>query len=218
MSSFIPHIDLLPENQQRLWPQLAPVTSLGFVLYGGTAIGLQLGHRHVRHFDFFTERTFDAEDIFKHLPFLQEYMDDQEGPNWLRVHLPGMIRLTFTGKVAFGRVGTPVVCDNGVQLASLEDMMALRLRTLLDRSVLSDYRDIVAMLCQGVSVSEGLGNAVAMFGVDFPPMKALKALLLYEETGQDAELSAAERRVLTEAAYSVGLIPEGKLLTRTLQA
>lgn len=40
-----PRLDILPDEQKKLWPQLAAARDLGFVLYGGTAVALQLGHR-----------------------------------------------------------------------------------------------------------------------------------------------------------------------------
>ena len=53
MNSFQPNLEILPKSQQQLWQQLKPVSELGFVLYGGTAIALQLGHRQSIDFDFF---------------------------------------------------------------------------------------------------------------------------------------------------------------------
>lgn len=44
MMTFAPKLEILPLAQQRLWPELAGVPR-DFVLYGGTAIALRLGHR-----------------------------------------------------------------------------------------------------------------------------------------------------------------------------
>lgn len=41
---FKPRIDILPESQMLLWPELS-ATPKEFILYGGTAVALQLGHR-----------------------------------------------------------------------------------------------------------------------------------------------------------------------------
>jgi hypothetical protein len=62
MTSF-PRLDVLPSAQRQLWPQLATVTDAAFVLYGGTAIALHLGHRESVDFDFFTDQTFQPEDL-----------------------------------------------------------------------------------------------------------------------------------------------------------
>ena len=53
-SAFKPRMDVLPPAQRALWPQLGPLADLGFVLYGGTAVALRLGHRSSVDFDFFS--------------------------------------------------------------------------------------------------------------------------------------------------------------------
>jgi hypothetical protein len=51
MKTFAPHVRILPPAQRRLWAELAQVPK-GFVLYGGTAVGLWLGPRPSEDFDF----------------------------------------------------------------------------------------------------------------------------------------------------------------------
>lgn len=52
-ATFTPRLNILPEAQRQLWPALDETDSLGFVLYGGTAIALRVGHRPSVDFDFF---------------------------------------------------------------------------------------------------------------------------------------------------------------------
>jgi len=54
MNSFVPHMEIFLPSQQAVWSSLAPVRKAGFVLYGGTAIALRLGHRQSIDFDFFS--------------------------------------------------------------------------------------------------------------------------------------------------------------------
>ena len=56
---FTPHLDILPPAQRELWPLLGASSTLDFVLYGGTAIALRLGHRPSVDFDFFSESPLD---------------------------------------------------------------------------------------------------------------------------------------------------------------
>jgi hypothetical protein len=42
---FEPKLATLPAAQRELWPLLAPAPRLSYVLYGGTAVALHLGHR-----------------------------------------------------------------------------------------------------------------------------------------------------------------------------
>ncbi len=51
--TFNPRLDILPLSQRRLWDELGELPE-EFVLYGGTAIALHLGHRQSVDFDFFT--------------------------------------------------------------------------------------------------------------------------------------------------------------------
>jgi hypothetical protein len=55
---FSPRLDILPDAQQRLGPELAQTPDC-FILYGGTAIALRLGHRSSVGFDFFTLMSFE---------------------------------------------------------------------------------------------------------------------------------------------------------------
>ena len=68
--TFQAHLEILPEAQWRLWPELRPTLQLGFVLYGGTAIALRLGHRSSVDFNFFTEQLLDRIAIHTAFPFL----------------------------------------------------------------------------------------------------------------------------------------------------
>lgn len=40
-----PHLEILPDAQRALWPELRDMPP-GFVLHGGTGLALRLGHRH----------------------------------------------------------------------------------------------------------------------------------------------------------------------------
>ena len=53
-----PRLDILPPAQQSLWPHLSDLPD-HFVLYGGTAIALRLGHRESVDFDFFSDVPLD---------------------------------------------------------------------------------------------------------------------------------------------------------------
>lgn len=57
MGLFRPKLDILPAGQRSIWQQLA-ATPAEFVLYGGTALALRLGHRQSVDFDFFSTRAF----------------------------------------------------------------------------------------------------------------------------------------------------------------
>ena len=59
--SFKPGMLVLPTAQRYLWAELSQAAKLGFVLYGGTAVALRLGHRTSVDFDFFSDGSLNRE-------------------------------------------------------------------------------------------------------------------------------------------------------------
>lgn len=211
MDTFRPRLDILPAAQLKLWPELRPVRELGFVLYGGTAIALRLGHRQSVDFDFFSSRPVDREALRQALPFLRTTRVRQDNRNTFEVATASGVRLAFFGGLDFGRVGRPQHTEDGVlRVASLADLMASKLKVILQRSEAKDYQDIAAMVRAGVRVDAGLAAAEKIFKPTFPPSESLKALV-YFEGGDMPRLSAVDRKVLIEAAGAVKSLPRVKL-------
>ncbi len=67
---FQPKLSVLPRAQRWLWPRLNEVPP-HFVLYGGTAIALRLGHRESVDYDFFSAQAFDPDELVARVPFLE---------------------------------------------------------------------------------------------------------------------------------------------------
>jgi len=205
--TFTPRLEILPAAQRQLWPELKPIQQHGFVLYGGTAIALRLGHRQSVDFDFFSAQRVDAQRLRAALPFVKAATVRQESANTLEVETKAGVKVAFFGGLEFGRVGRPQRTADGVmQVASLDDLMATKVKVILQRSESKDYRDIAAMLRAGVRLETGLAAAEKMYRPTFPPSESLKALV-YFEGGDMARLSAEDRAVLTRAAARVRALP-----------
>ncbi len=67
--AMIPRLDILPVSQRVLWRDLAAIPP-DFVLYGGTALALRLGHRTSEDFDFFSNQSFQPDELERRIPFL----------------------------------------------------------------------------------------------------------------------------------------------------
>jgi hypothetical protein len=63
---FEPQFKILPLHQNTLWPDLAEIPG-HFVLYGGTALALRLGHRNSMNFDFFSSEPFIPVELLEGL-------------------------------------------------------------------------------------------------------------------------------------------------------
>ncbi|MGP8253828.1 MAG: nucleotidyl transferase AbiEii/AbiGii toxin family protein [Terracidiphilus sp.] len=222
MNTFHPHLEILPEPQLRLWHKLGPIAELGIALYGGTAIALRLGHRASVDFDFFMERALDRSSLEELLPFLRTAQVLQETPDTLTVLAfsdvadQRPVKLSFFGSITFGRVGEPEWTDDGiVQVASLEDLLATKVKVLLQRVEAKDYLDVAALLGNGVSLARGLAAARSMFGPAFQPSECLKALV-YFEGGDLNSLSGTTRNQLIYAASAVGDLPQVPVVNKQL--
>src|SRR5437899_12733049 len=71
MPGFSPRYDILPPPQRNLCSELRQIPR-HFVLYGGTAIALRLGHRVSLDFDFFTNEFFAPDKLLAEIPLLAE--------------------------------------------------------------------------------------------------------------------------------------------------
>ncbi len=212
MSVLNPHLEILPEAQQQLWPSLAGLAGAGFVLYGGTAIALRCGHRVSVDFDFFSDKPLDQQRLSRLLPWLASAQVLQDQPDTLTVlsaasELESGVKVSFFGGLAIGRVGVPEISADGVALvASPLDLLATKLKVLLQRAERKDYQDVAVLLGCGLSLADGLGAAKALYGVQFPVRECLKALVYFVD-GDLAELGLSERRQLEQAVLAVDAIP-----------
>ncbi len=107
--------------------------------------------------------------------------------------------------------------DGVVEVASSLDIFATKLKVLLQRVESKDYRDIYALIEAGESLEAGLGAAQAIYGSQFQPAEALKALT-YFEGGDLDKLAELERECLVEAASRVTQIPSVPVISRSLSA
>jgi hypothetical protein len=213
IGTLTPRFTRLPAAQRRFWPQLRPSVPLGFVLYGGTAISLHLGHRGSVDFDFFHNRALDLAAIRGGFGFLESAQTLQQSKDTLVVLVSG-VKVSFFGGLDFGRVGDPLLTRDGVvEVASLDDLMAHKLKVIVERAEKKDYEDVAAMHRAGVSLSHGLAAARLFFGKAFQPSESLKALAYFKD-GDLPQLSRNDRRTLIEAAAVVGDLPRVALRSR----
>lgn len=180
---FTPCLDILPKQQKALWPELSDVPD-SFVLYGGTAIALQLGHRESVDFDFFGSEPFDPDTLLHSLPFLQDSRVIQRQQDTLTaiVDRGGDISLSFFGLPSIHPIKTPLhTCDNGIKVASLIDLAGMKVSVIQKRAEWKDYRDVAALLDHGIGLDLALSAGKAIYGDQFNPQITLKALSYFDD-------------------------------------
>jgi hypothetical protein len=177
-------LEILPPVQRQLWPSLRGLAAAGFVLYGGTAIALRCGHRVSVDFDFFTTRPLERAALQRLLPWLESSTVLQDQPGTFTVLSAGDavrqggVKVSFFGGLTIGRVAEPEPSSDGVAV----------------------------LLASGLTLTEGLGAARALYGSAFPVSEALKALVSFADGDLD-ELPASTQQQLIEAVKAVDAVP-----------
>ena len=203
---FSPKLEILPHAQRRLWDELRH-TPPEFVLYGGTALALRLGHRHSEDFDFFSNGSFAPNVLRNQVHYLQDAEVSQFESNTLTVIVDrdGPVKVSFFGGLKLNRVQDPdVTSDNGIEVASLLDVAATKMATIQQRAQARDYEDVAAIVGAGISLPEALGAAAAAYGQEFNGALSLKALTYFAD-GDLPNLSPTIQTKLRGLAGEVNL-------------
>jgi hypothetical protein len=153
------HREALSRSQRSLLPRLAPLARQhGFYLAGGTALALHLGHRRSVDFDCFREDPIDdplrlAADL-RSPHFLFETERVEKGT--LHGRASG-IRVSF---LAYGYpLLRPLLDVEGLRLAALEDIAAMKLAAVAQRGSKKDFVDVFAL-----GRRFGLGEMLGFYG------------------------------------------------------
>lgn len=115
----------------------------GFFLAGGTALSLQIGHRISIDLDFFSVNGFEENTLSAYMEdnagFLLDFMDK----NTLKGKIAGVIVDFITH--AYPLVNKVKLVE-GVRLASLEDIAAMKLNAIIGNGTrLKDFVDIACL-------------------------------------------------------------------------
>ena len=203
---FTPKLEILAFAQRRLWDELKH-TPKEFVLYGGTALALRLGHRSSEDFDFFSNHSFAPDFLLKAIPYLHDAEMSQFEANTLTaiVDRNGPVKVSFFGGLKLNRVKDPDIAqDNGIQVASVLDVAATKLATIQQRAQTRDYEDLAAIVAAGISLSEALAAATTAYGKQFNGALSLKALTYFAD-GDLPKLSPETQTKLRMLAGQVNL-------------
>lgn len=209
---FRARLDILPPAQRRLWDELGSVPGQ-FVLYGGTALALHLGHRQSEDFDFFADRDIKPDELYRAVPFLLGSQITQQEPNTLTclVDRGGPVKISFLGVPHVARICEPLVAEDiGLKVASLIDIAGTKASVVQQRAQAKDYVDIDALITQGgIDLPTQLGAARLVHGVAFAPTPTLKALTYFGD-GDLPTLADDVKRRLVRAATEVNplLLPD----------
>ena len=172
--------EILPPDTAGTWDAIAPVVPPDAYLGGGTAIAVHLGHRVSRDLDFFFHhQSIDLDKLARRL--------NAVGPFAVTERSPGTLNGIFSAtKVQFlhadeGRpqhLLEPPEEVEGLRIAGLSDLLAMKLKVVGDRGELRDYFDLMTIEQRtGRTADEGLALFVARFEPEYPE-QAINHILL----------------------------------------
>lgn len=222
MTPFVPNFSILPASQRVLWPSLNEVPR-GFVLYGGTALALRIGHRQSVDFDFFTSRQFSPAALQSAIPFLQGGVVAQSEPHtfsaWVRPLVKERaVKVSFFGGIGFSVLERPDRAEpDGIVIASLRDLAGAKAKVINQRVELKDYLDIAALLDAGMTLPQIVAAAVAMFPGQVDYVSTVSAITYFED-GEARSFPEPLKRRLRAAARSASPVPAPKPSFASIEA
>jgi hypothetical protein len=209
-------LEVLPAAQRKLWDELG-ATPEEFVLYGGTAIALRLGHRQSVDFDFFARKSIDPGNLLASITYLKSAAIQQLEPQTLvcRVRRGKPVSVSFFGLPALRQIAAPDVVEAPrVKLASLLDLAGTKMAVIARRARAKDYLDVHAMVTLAdIRLLDALAAASVIYGEQFNPLVTLKALTYFGEPELDALPGSLKRDL--EAA--VRLVERDKIPEQTMR-
>jgi hypothetical protein len=207
MGILLAKMQVLPESQKLLWMQLGS-TPDHFVLYGGTALALRLGHRESVDFDFFSSRSFEPLELMRSIAYLKDQTITQQSADTVSCEVStgkGAVKVSFFGGLSLSQIEAPdTIVENNIAVASLRDLFGMKCATVPQRNESKDYLDIHALINKAkISLSEGLAAARAIYGNQYNPVLTLQALSYFDDLPDP--LATNVKRDLVAAVKSVSL-------------
>lgn len=143
MPTFYPKI--LNVKQAKVLSKLSFLEKLGFYLAGGTACALHLGHRTSLDFDFYSPKHFSAPDLYDKIAenFNNQVTKISQQKDTLFCKIND-VDISFFW-YSYPLIEKPANCQ-GVSLANLADIAAMKLVAVGHRPAQRDYIDIFYLL------------------------------------------------------------------------
>ena len=163
----------------------------GFALVGGTSLALQMGHRISIDLDLFTEKEFEADE-------LREYLEQN-----YHLQTDYLAFATVKGEVQGVQVDCiahaypwlkPFAVEEGIRLASLEDICAMKLNAIAGNGTrIKDFVD-VAHLSSRFSLEQMLKFYEEKYQAN--PLMPLKGIVYFADINKNAPVKMANGKPL----------------------
>ena len=159
----------LTTNIENIIEQVAQLECIKpYILCGGTALAMQIGHRKSEDLDFMMWRISKTEKPEVNWNLIEKELTEKIG-EIENFNMLGFDQVEFVVKgVKFSffvsdnlsPVTKPIDYLGNIRLADIESIMAMKMEVMLRRMKFRDYYDIYCMLQEGYSIHNGMEKAL----------------------------------------------------------
>lgn len=158
---------VLPADTAAMWTRVRRVVPSAGYLIGGTAIAAHLRHRLSRDLDLCFEGPVDLDALVEQLAFLAPVRVTARRELGLDL-LMSSTKIQLLCPVGHHRV-EPTQVVEGLRIAGIGDLLAMKLQVVVDRPELRDYFDLLCIETRAHRFAEeGLALFVERFRPDVP--------------------------------------------------
>jgi hypothetical protein len=171
---------VLPPDTAATWDAIAPHVPPDAYLGGGTAIAVHLEHRISRDLDFFFHQgSVDLDGLTRRLATAGAFAVTERAPGTLNgVFSATKVQFLHADEGCPQHLLEPPQEVDGLLVAQLSDLMAMKLKVVGDRGELRDYFDLMIIEQRtGRTADEGLALFVERFRPEYP-QEAINHILL----------------------------------------
>lgn len=139
-----------------------------YILCGGTALAMQIGHRMSEDLDFMMWRTAANEKPEVNWPEIERELEEKIGEienfNMLGFDqvefLVKGVKFSFFVSNNYSPVTEPIQYIGNIRLADIESIMVMKMEVMLRRMKYRDYYDIYSILKEGYQINNGIKRAL----------------------------------------------------------
>ena len=157
----------LTDDAARTWEAIAPVLPSALYLGGGTALVIRLAHRVSRDLGFFYHRAaVDLDSLVAALEMAGPFAVTGRSPGTLNgLFSQTKLQILHADEVEPQCRLEPPDRVAGIDVAATGDILAMKLKVIVDRGELRDYFDLMAIEREvGRTVEEGLALFLERYG------------------------------------------------------
>ena len=138
-----------------------------YILCGGTALAMQIGHRKSEDLDFMMWRISKTEKPEVNWNLIEKELTEKIGPienfnmlgfDQVEFRVKG-VKFSFFVSDNYSPISNPVDYMGNIRLADIESIMAMKMEVMLRRMKFRDYYDIYSIIKEGYSINDGIEKA-----------------------------------------------------------